>query len=435
MVLLFDRVSRVLLTRRLFSSLAWRSKGAERVRLLTPTKPLKEEPIARYCPGRDHPVKLGDIYNDRYEVLRKLGWGACSTVWLAKDAKMNRHIALKIMSADACGYYDEDYRWQARQTTFEREILQDIDKIKSDHPGRKYLPRLLDHFEHIGPHGTHPCLVFPLMGRSLDPFAAQWKPPRIPSPIMRQISVQILSALDFLHHIKPMNILLDLKYADMEEDQREYAVRVLFKHLPVATGIAYPTFDYVESREIYMPIQHSGAVQIQIADLGSACWQDRHLSPIIQPKLLRAPEVYLFQPWSQSVDIWNAGAVLWELMTASLLFSGDPPHILAQMAALVGSFPPEFISSCFIKNAPRYGGITLERALADKPEEEFPMSEEERRDWLAFLRSMLKINPVERKTAKELLKDPWLHKEYEYPTYECDMFVHGLPDVMPVEER
>ena len=47
-----------------------------------------EEDYEDYCKGGYHPVKIGDTFSDgRYVVVRKLGWGHFSTVWLAKDQK------------------------------------------------------------------------------------------------------------------------------------------------------------------------------------------------------------------------------------------------------------------------------------------------------------------------------------------------------------
>ena len=37
--------------------------------------------------GGYHPVRVGDLFNNRYSIIRKLGWGHFSTVWLAWDVK------------------------------------------------------------------------------------------------------------------------------------------------------------------------------------------------------------------------------------------------------------------------------------------------------------------------------------------------------------
>ena len=47
----------------------------------------EQEDIKDYCKGGYHPVRIGDVYNGRYHVVRKLGWGHFSTVWLCLDQK------------------------------------------------------------------------------------------------------------------------------------------------------------------------------------------------------------------------------------------------------------------------------------------------------------------------------------------------------------
>lgn len=45
-----------------------------------------EENFSRYCLGGYHPVRIGDRFNDgKYEVIRKVGYGQYSTVWLVRD--------------------------------------------------------------------------------------------------------------------------------------------------------------------------------------------------------------------------------------------------------------------------------------------------------------------------------------------------------------
>lgn len=46
----------------------------------------EEEDLSDYKKDGYHHVRVGDrFHDDRYLVLRKLGWGHFSTVWLAKD--------------------------------------------------------------------------------------------------------------------------------------------------------------------------------------------------------------------------------------------------------------------------------------------------------------------------------------------------------------
>lgn len=47
----------------------------------------ENEDAADYCAGGYHPVSVGEIYAQRYKVIKKLGWGHFSTVWLASDLK------------------------------------------------------------------------------------------------------------------------------------------------------------------------------------------------------------------------------------------------------------------------------------------------------------------------------------------------------------
>ena len=45
------------------------------------------EPLEGYGPGGYYPVDMGELYNNRYRIVYKLGFGGSSTVWLAKDER------------------------------------------------------------------------------------------------------------------------------------------------------------------------------------------------------------------------------------------------------------------------------------------------------------------------------------------------------------
>lgn len=47
--------------------------------------PLEEQTMPFFHRKHYYPVRIGDILNDKYRIISKLGYGAYSTVWLAKN--------------------------------------------------------------------------------------------------------------------------------------------------------------------------------------------------------------------------------------------------------------------------------------------------------------------------------------------------------------
>jgi hypothetical protein len=71
-----------------FRSLLPRLFPVAKAKFIPPKVLAIEEPLGNYRPGGYHPIELGDSFDGgRFSVIRKLGWGQYSTVWLAKDAR------------------------------------------------------------------------------------------------------------------------------------------------------------------------------------------------------------------------------------------------------------------------------------------------------------------------------------------------------------
>ena len=175
----------------------------------------EEEDSEDYCKGGYHPVSVGETYKDgRYVVIRKLGWGHFSTVWLSKDSTNGRHVALKVVRSAA--HYTET-------AIDEIKLLNKIVQANPDHPGRRHVVSLLDSFEHKGPNGVHVCMVFEVLGENLLGLIKRWNHRGIPMPLVKQITKQVLLGLDYLHRecgiihtdLKPENVLIEI--GDVEQ--------------------------------------------------------------------------------------------------------------------------------------------------------------------------------------------------------------------------
>ena len=144
----------------------------------------------------------------------------------------------------------------------------------------------------------------------------------------------------------------------------------------------------------------------------------------IQPVSYRAPEVILEMKWSYTVNILNAGVMLWRLVLNDYLFKAHDPEIrrisnsyrLAEMISYLGQPPPQFLSRP--GRADKY--FDEEKKLRDHWElstvhsfeafEDERFQGEEKELSIQLIKSMVKWDPAERKTAKELVdNDPWLN--------------------------
>jgi len=182
-----------------------------------------DEGAEGYRKGGYHVVTVGEVYNGRYRVVAKLGWGHFSTVWLCQDLSYQRYVAMKVQKS-APHYTEAAYD--------EIEILAEAAKRAGLHewdatqrgPLRAIFPmvpftgvvQLVDYFEHYGPNGKHVCMVFETMGPNVLALIKRYNFKGVPLDIVRKVGGHTLIGLDYLHRIcgiihtdlKPENVLV-----------------------------------------------------------------------------------------------------------------------------------------------------------------------------------------------------------------------------------
>ena len=345
------------------------------------------EPNEDYVVGGYHRVMIGDIYDNRYRVVRKLGWGVYSTVWQCYDVRREREIALKIQKSAP------EYTNAAMN---EIEILENIRRQTLADEIHSHVVELEEHFYFQGSHGKHVCMVFELLGDTLLHEIQERGPLEVPE--VRSVTRCLLECLAFLHErigvlhtdIKPENVLRDVG-----------------------------------------PRQHYG--RVKLVDLGTAFYKHNQTVRDIQTREYRCPEGILgVWPFEPAADIWSVGCLVFELLTGETLFdpqspspgemfSKDESH-LAQAVELLGNIPVDLINrgrhaqDWFLRDTSSLRNIAVKppsddvNALATVLKDNFNFEHQGAEDISEFLQQLLEYDPKKRSSASRALRLPWLER-------------------------
>lgn len=387
-----------------------------------------EEPCADYRHGGYHPVKLGDTFHldsALYRVVRKLGWGHFSTVWLCV-ADGGRCVAMKIVKLG------KNYTEAARDEIRILRLLQDDDDLAH---GPLHVVRLLDDFTVPGPNGVHVAMAFELMGENMLHLIYKHKlertrlllrhGPLVPFAMAKQLVRQVLASVDTMHRrgvvhtdLKPENILLATSAA-----------------VPAVTCRPNARFQILPSQPVAARVQRP--VEVKLADLGNATFANLHFTNHIQTRQYRAPEVILGHEWGALADVWSIGCLVFELLTGDYLFdphdglsfTKDEDHV-AMIVELLGAFPlaaylarceqgERFFAGGALRNIPSLKVWPLEKVLEEKYK--FDPAADDVRLVCDFMRKCLTFELDERHDCGLLLQHPWLRDGAHFSERECSL--------------
>ncbi|KAL2276584.1 hypothetical protein FJTKL_00757 [Diaporthe vaccinii] len=412
---------------------------------------LSYENFAMYRKYGYHPIVLGDVLpepgtceNDqskapRYRVIQKLGFGAFSTVWLARDLLECRYVAVKV----CCGI---DKPVFSRETN----ILYHIQQSHKAHPGFDNMLNLYEAFIISGPNGFHECLVTevvaPLHGLGIK---QSW--PK--KDVLRQIAsaVLLLHSQGIAHgdlHEDNFGVavpgLQEISEEDIQDsllgDQEVIPVIPRDPMFPRNTVPAYVTPSaqlgalLTEQGQYPKPI----SATIKLLDFGRAFSVDqspRYL-PGGAPFHIRPPEVILYDVtdgkagtvWSKEADIWALGCTihpgtlvnqhgfrdLYQRLGNALRVGGPPPKEWLEYLDL------DRLASSISCKLPEGGTIVSTDQLVSRLSEEAAKGWEERKqhrwdaqqeEFINLIQRMVMTVPSARLDIAEVLVHPWLRRK------------------------
>ena len=306
LALAFDNEGQPEQSRAVFAYMARRNEGA-------PPEVSDSSPALRR--GSAVPDEIPDIL-DRYEVLRPLGKGAMGGVFLGRDPRINRLIALKIVSFRDID--DEAARVTARARFFQ----------EAESAGRLTHPAITAVYDSGEVDGLGYIAMEYVPGEQLNRYIDKDK--LLDPLVVFRTMIRVAEALHYAHgehvvhrDIKPDNLILDTATESLKIT--DFGVAKLVDAERTQTGIVLGTPSYM------------------------------------------SPEQARGEPVTGSSDLFSLGVTLYELLTGEVPFRGKT---IAELMAAIDNKTPRPVSE-LRRDLPDGIDAFMEQALAKRPENRF----------------------------------------------------------------
>ena len=146
-------------------------------------------------------TQIGTVIDGKYEILKQIGKGGMSTVYLAMDKRLNKQWAVKEIKRTGVGKNNEQ---------IVNEVPADAEMMKRlDHPA---IPRIVDIIDHKDEEYIYVVMDY-VEGESLDKVLNEYGAQ--PQELVIDWAKQICDAFGYLHSQKPPIIYRDMKPANV----------------------------------------------------------------------------------------------------------------------------------------------------------------------------------------------------------------------------
>ncbi|KAF5323173.1 hypothetical protein D9619_013736 [Psilocybe cf. subviscida] len=355
---------------------------------------------------------------DRYEVVHKLGFGPRSSVWLVKDIKNARYIALKILTVHA-----------SPQGSKELEALKFTQREDLDE-----LPALQCHFTTNSTHGEHLCIGLAVMGASVGALRLSSPSKTLPIHVVQKAIGSMIQPLASLHRrsvihgaVTPDNMLF---FAGRNDDEIKSGLAKLppctVENKVVVDGVEYPIvrshslphgYQWNEKKEV---LAHSSIELHNVGHTGAhPTWSGVDVG-------LRPPEVIIETSFDTKVDIWMLGCAAFELISGEPLVppekTEDEGDQLAWLQAMTKDVikremalrSPDGVRQCFFADNGFFVEEIPEDSISSRLANIPSLTPEDRQEAARFIERCLALDPEDRPTIEQLRHDAWLQ-----PGYAC----------------